>query len=162
MKALVQRVIGKTSIVINGGAPQEFAGPGLVVLLGWDRDDEVHKDLSAAEEWVRSHVSGLRVFPDKAQKMNLSLEAYLDQEKISSGGILWVSQFSLGAELDSGYRPSFTNSMNPLLAAMRYKIFTENVRKAAIPQVTNLFGEFGADMALSFTNWGPLTIPLQR
>ena len=161
MKAIVQRCRGQTSIRIGEQCERGFLGPGLVVLLGWMGIDESRDDLDQAEDWLLARILGLRIFPDVEGKMNVSLSNFAAG---TSCGILWVSQFPLSAELESGFRPSFSSSMKADLAAARYARFCEKViqETKVITHATQVFGEFGADMALSFTNWGPVTIPLSR
>ncbi len=163
MRIFIQRVRGSTKIqsdlgngrVVNNG----FDGPGLVVLLGWLKGDETRKDLDAAEDWLLGRALGLRIFPDNDKRMNLNLPDYLAGTK-SEGGILWVPQFTLAAEFDSGFRPSFTNAMHPDQAHERFlkwitKLPGENSLK-------HIHGHFGAEMQLSFSNWGPVSLLLER
>lgn len=163
MFVLVQRVLGNTHITseINGNHSQDsFEGPGLVALWGWEESDS--EDYQKKEDWLLPKIFGLRVFPDKDGKMNLNLEQYCEQQS-SSGGILWVPQFTLAATMDSGFRPSFTKALHPNLAKIRFHALAEKIKQQ--PQkksIKNCFGVFGADMKLTFTNWGPLTIPLVR
>lgn len=159
MKALVQRVRGLCEISVNGKDFGGFRGPGLVALLCWERGDELRADLAQAEAWIQSRILGLRVFPDPQGRLNLGLLDYPTQEQ---RGILWVSQFSLVAQLESGFRPSFAQAMEPNAARLRWESFSECVKKENPPGIVCLTGEFGADMSLQFTNWGPLTIPLQK
>jgi D-tyrosyl-tRNA(Tyr) deacylase len=165
MKAIVQRVRHNTRIisriddrvVFEGG----FAGAGLVVLLGWEESDRADlAKLEAREEWIVSRVEGLRVFPDAEGRMNLNLAKYLESTGVTEGGILWVPQFTLAARLESGFRPSFTDALNPEVARARFANLVARLRTRAQPYA-HVFGEFGADMELAFTNWGPVTIPLQ-
>lgn len=163
MKALIQRCRGEVSIETetpNGNVTQSFSGVGLVVLLGWLESDTLNPQLDAAEDWIFSRIEGLRIFEDSQGKMNLSLSDYCAQNNIE-GGILWVSQFTLAAELESGFRPSFTKAMNPTLAKKRFDDFAYKVKKLSTSH-KNIFGEFGATMHLSFTNWGPVTIMLEK
>jgi len=162
VKALVQRSLGLTRL-LYAGYDRQFEGPGLIVLLGWERRDENKSDLNRAEEWIVERVFGLRVFPDAEGKMNLCLSDYMKVANANEAGILWVSQFTLSATLQSGFRPSFTDAMNPLLAQTRFSHLAEKVtqQSQAYPGVLNFMGQFGADMSLTFTNWGPVTIPLE-
>jgi D-tyrosyl-tRNA(Tyr) deacylase len=163
MKAFVQRCKGKVSIGIESGAgmhAQSFDGVGLVVLLGWMQSDLGSKSLDETESWILSRVLGLRIFEDREGKMNLSLGDYATENKLASG-ILWVSQFTLAGELDSGFRPSFIKAMSPVLAKKRYDDFCFKIKSAPGPH-THIFGEFGGMMHLSFTNWGPVSILLER
>jgi len=162
VKAIVQRVRGKTSIQSTWDSRSEehsFEGPGLVVLLAWEKCDEERVDLEKKQSWLIERIEGLRVFPDQEGKMNLSLSDYQSQNNLSEAGILWVSQFTLAAELKSGFRPSFTKAMNPNIAR---ESFEELQRKLSLknPSYTQIFGRFAAEMQLSFCNWGPVTIPL--
>jgi D-tyrosyl-tRNA(Tyr) deacylase len=162
LRAVIQRTKGLCSIdckTLTGHHQDSFRGVGLLVLLGWLESDLQKPDLEANEDWILSRILGLRVFEDSAGKMNLSLADYVANNTLQSG-ILWVSQFTLAAELDSGFRPSFIKAMNPKAAAERYLKFCEKVRSQS--QHQNMFGEFGADMKLQFTNWGPVTICLEK
>ena len=111
------------------------------------------------EDWIRSRVQGLRIFPDAKGSMNLSLNDYLVASS-QSGGILWVSQFTLAAELESGFRPSFTKAMEAVAAKERYDRFIKEIQVDKA-KIKNIFGIFGDDMDLNFCNWGPVTIPLE-
>ena len=61
--------------------------------------------------------------------------------------------------MKSGFRPSFIRAMNPKMAKMRFAIW-KNSLKEKEANYQNIFGVFGAEMNLQFTNWGPVTIPL--
>jgi D-aminoacyl-tRNA deacylase len=162
MRIFIQRVHGPTHIrsAIGGQIFEDsFEGPGLVVLLGWLKDDESRGDLNVAEDWLASKTIGLRIFPDSQGKMNLSLEDYLKTQK-KSGGILWVPQFTLAAELESGFRPSFTRAMSPDRAREQFLKWTKRFQDTST--LRHFYGHFGADMNLSFTNWGPVSVPLEK
>jgi len=168
VKIVVQRVRDGASIVsrVEGDAQtrtDRFEGPGFVVLIGWTRADETRDpgELARAEEWLVTRVQGLRVFPDAGGRMNRALADYAPVAGAAGGGILWVPQFTLAASLESGFRPSFTDAMAPDLARARFGALTERLR-AEKRGYAQIFGVFGADMDLSFTNWGPVTIPLDR
>lgn len=165
MKAFVQRVSGITILRAQEDLGSDwlenaFVGVGMVVLLGWTEEDERRDDLEEAEAWLRKKIRGLRVFPDEEGRMNLSLEDYLKAEDIE-GGILWVPQFTLAGKLDSGFRPSFSKAMTPQLAKERFQLWRSavDVEKTAYK---NNFGVFGANMELTFTNWGPVSLMLER
>jgi len=169
VKALVQRVKGLTRIQSATESRSEehrFDGPGLVALLAWTKRDEVlpETELLKKEEWILSRVQGLRIFPDAEGRLNLSLPDFLAKraptDPPGSGGILWVSQFTLAASLESGFRPSFTQAMAPDRARARFDLLKAKLA-ALTPAYAQAFGIFGADMELSFTNWGPVTIPLE-
>jgi len=167
MKAIVQRVKSDFVSIQYEGIKDSFSGVGLVVLLGWEQKDEADQKLEEKEDWILSRCVGMRIFPDSEGKMNLSLDSYLKENTPLRGGILWVPQFTLAAELESGFRPSFVKAMKPELARERFTILKAKIRGENRKDYfknesnfSNIFGSFGADMDLSFTNWGPVTIPL--
>lgn len=139
----------------------QFAGVGMVVLLGWLAADATEGEarLAERENWLVSRVTGLRIFPDAQGRMNLNLGDYL-RSSGSSGGILWVPQFTLAAKLESGFRPSFTDALAPDLARQRFDALRARIGRET-PNYAQIFCDFGADMTLSFSNWGPVTIPLE-
>jgi D-tyrosyl-tRNA(Tyr) deacylase len=115
------------------------------VLLGVAKDDA-----EADAEFIMARTLAMRVFADAAGKMNLALAAV-------GGEMLVVSQFTLLADTESGRRPSFLRAAPPDEARRLYEHFLSLVRKAGVRVET---GEFGAMMAVSLTNDGPVTIIL--
>jgi D-tyrosyl-tRNA(Tyr) deacylase len=115
---------------------------GFLVLLGVGPEDT-----RAQAEKLADKICGLRVFADEAGKMNLNLEA-------AGGSLLVVSQFTLYADIKSR-RPGFTKAAKPDVAIPLYETFLELCRARGF-QVQH--GEFGADMAVSSVNDGPVTI----
>lgn len=144
MKAVLQRVSGAT-IVINGEITRAI-GPGLVVLLGVSEDDQVEEADILANKAVN-----LRIFDDENGVMNLSL---LEKEY----DVLVVSQFTLLANCVKGRRPSYSAAANHGLATQGYQRFITQVKQAGVKNVQT--GEFGADMQITLTNDGPVTICL--
>ena len=163
MKLVIQRTQGPVRIVCRDGEKllheDQFEGAGLVVLMGWTQAD-AQAGWEEKQRWLLTRTEGLRVFPDAQGRMNLNLEAYLESAK-TTGGILWVSQFTLAAELESGFRPSFINALAPDLARTRFEDFVIK-QSAETRPYKQIFGKFGSDMELQFTNWGPVTIPLEK
>ncbi|MBL4628811.1 MAG: D-tyrosyl-tRNA(Tyr) deacylase [Roseicyclus sp.] len=141
MRALVQRVSDARVLVDDVVIGQ--TGPGLLILIcAMQGDTEAQADALAAK------VAKLRIFKDDAGKMNRSL---LD----TGGGALVVSQFTLAADTSRGNRPGFSAAAPPAEAERLYQHFAQAVRTLG-PVVET--GQFGADMALSLTNDGPVTI----
>jgi D-tyrosyl-tRNA(Tyr) deacylase len=142
MRAVIQRVSeSKVSIAgIVKGAIQH----GLLVLLAVEEAD-------AAEdiEWLSGKVVRLRVFDDEAGVMNRSVQE-------AQGGILVVSQFTLFASTKKGNRPSYSRSARPEIAVPLYEQFIRRLTQDLGKPVAT--GEFGADMQVSLTNDGPVTI----
>ena len=139
MRALVQRV-SDASVTVDG---EEVAriGPGLLVLLGVGRGDG-----EAEADRIASKLLALRVFEDDAGKMNLSVRDI-------GGEILCVSQFTLYGDTRRGNRPSFVEAAPPEEAEALY----ERVRSALGAKG----GVFGARMAVSLVNDGPVTLMLE-
>ncbi len=143
MKVLLQRV---TSARVDiAGATAGEIGQGLLLLLGVERDDT---DRDARQ--LAARIAGYRVFSDADDKMNLSV-------KDINGGCLVVSQFTLAADTQSGRRPSFSSAAPPAQAEPLYERFVSELRAAGIEVAT---GSFGADMAVTLTNDGPVTFLL--
>lgn len=144
MKAVIQRVTS-TSVVVEG----ETLGAidrGFLILLGVHEDDtEKEADLLAKK------VANLRVFEDDEEKMNLSM---LD----CGYSALVISQFTLLANTKKGNRPSFIAAARPEVAIPLYERFMEQLKVNGVETVEH--GEFGADMAVSLVNDGPVTIVL--
>jgi D-tyrosyl-tRNA(Tyr) deacylase len=144
MRALLQRVT-QAQVRVDG-ATVGAIGPGLLVLLGVG---PVDTDADAA--WLADRVAGLRVFPDEAGKMNLSLlETYR--------AALVVSQFTLYADTRKGRRPSFTQAAPPEVANHLYCLFCGELERLGI-RVEQ--GVFAADMQVALVNDGPVTLQLE-
>ena len=96
MRAVVQRVT-ESRVTVDGKITGEI-GKGLMVLIGVE-DGDGEKDA----EYIAGKVTGLRVFEDENDKLNLSV-------KDIGGGVLAVSQFTLLGDVRKGKRPSFTKA----------------------------------------------------
>jgi D-aminoacyl-tRNA deacylase len=107
-------------------------------------------DTEAQAEKLLAKVLKLRIFSDETGKMNRSLQEV-------QGGLLIVSQFTLAADASRGNRPGFSGAAAPELGRSLYDQLVA-LAQAQHPQVA--CGRFGADMAVSLINDGPVTIPL--
>lgn len=143
MRAVVQRVTAASVSV--AGQVRGQAGRGYLVLVGVAAGDTV-KDAA----YIADKVAGLRVFEDAAGKMNLALGDV-------GGEILAVSQFTLLGDARGGRRPSFITAARPAEADALYESVVALWRARGIRVET---GVFGADMAVSLVNDGPVTILL--
>ncbi len=140
MRAIVQRV-STASVRVDGDVVGQ-CGTGLLVLVCAMRGDT-----TAQADKLASKISKLRIFQDDAGKMNLSLRDI-------GGSALVVSQFTLAADT-KGNRPGFSTAAPPDEGKALYEHFTDALRAAGVPSET---GVFGADMKVSLTNDGPITI----
>ena len=144
MISLIQRV--SEAQVRVAGETVGSIGPGLLALLGVERGDT-----RAQADRLLERVVTYRVFCDAQGRMNRSL---MDIQ----GQILFVSQFTLVADTRKGRRPSFARAAPPDDAERLYDYFVEQcgVRVGHVET-----GRYGADMAVSLTNDGPVTFWLQ-
>ena len=76
----------------------------------------------------------------------------------SCGEALVVSQFTLFADVAKGRRPSFSGAAEPVFATELYEYFVARLASRVNVQT----GRFGADMQVSSTNEGPITLILER
>lgn len=145
MKVVVQRV-KKASVEIEGTTIGQI-DQGLMLLVGIKRGDTVEDIAYAADK-----IAGLRIFEDQEGKMNRSI--------IDAGGeILSVSQFTLYGDTAHGRRPSFIEAARPEEAEPLYEAFNARLRSRGISVST---GRFGAMMAVSLINDGPVTIIIEK
>jgi D-aminoacyl-tRNA deacylase len=137
VRALIQRV-ASASVAVDG-AQVSAIGPGLLVLLG-----VTHADTPAEADWLADKVRALRVFADAEGRMN---EALGDRE------VLCVSQFTLYGDARRGNRPSYLDAARPEVAEPLYDRFCARLDAQK--------GVFGAAMAVSLVNDGPVTLLLE-
>ena len=111
-----------------------------------------HADTREQVEWIAEKVSGLRLFSDADDKMNLALAD-------GGGEVLVVSQFTLYGDAVKGRRPSFIDAARPETAIPLYEAFVAALRAKGLKVET---GEFGAMMDVELVNDGPVTLWLER
>lgn len=140
MRALVQRV-AEARVTVEGVIAGEI-GPGLLILVC-----AMQGDTAAQSAQLAAKIAKLRIFKDAAGKMNLALPA-------AGNAALVVSQFTLAADL-RGNRPGFSPAADPETANRLYQQFTADLAAHGIATAN---GVFGADMQVSLTNDGPVTI----
>ncbi|MDP8236547.1 MAG: D-aminoacyl-tRNA deacylase [Candidatus Erginobacter occultus] len=145
MKAVIQRV--RSASVAVAGEEVSRIGPGLLVLLGVGRGDT-----EGEADWLAEKIAGLRIFPDKAGKMNLSLRE-------TGGEILAVSQFTLYGDCRHGRRPGFSGAAPPAEGERLYDYFCRCLEEAGFPPRR---GVFGKEMLVRLENDGPVTIILEK
>jgi D-aminoacyl-tRNA deacylase len=140
VRAVLQRV-SEASVHVAGTLIGETGKGFLILVCAMGGDSEAQAEKLAAK------IAKLRVFKDDQGKMNLSV-------KDVGGSALVVSQFTLAADL-RGNRPGFSTAAPPDVGEALYLHFSKALAAEGIP-VAN--GQFGADMAVSLVNDGPVTI----
>ena len=141
MKAVIQRV-SEASVKVDENIVGEI-NTGFMLLIGIDENDE-----RSDADWLVQKILNLRVFGDENDKLNLSI-------KEINGEILCISQFTLIADYKKGNRPSFIKAAKPDKAIPLFEYFKEELSKSDLRIES---GIFGADMKVSLTNDGPVTI----
>lgn len=141
MRAVIQRV-SRAQVDVDGATVAKI-GAGLLVLLGVAVDDTVED-----AKYVASKVAELRIFADETGKLNRSVQEI-------GGEVLAVSQFTLYGDCRKGRRPSFTRAAPAGTALPLYREFVEALRRAGLAVQE---GVFGATMAVSLVNDGPVTL----
>lgn len=144
MRIIIQRV-KYASVTINGKVHGKIDG-GIMALIGFKEGDEESLLKPMAEK-----MTGLRIFEDENERMNLSLSDV-------DGDILAISQFTLYADCKKGKRPSFTDALKPDKANELYEKFVGICQDLTRKKIET--GIFGADMKVELLNDGPVTIIL--
>lgn len=140
MKGIIQRV-KSASVSVNSEVVADIS-EGILLLLGVEKEDsEAHIQKMARK------VFNYRIFADENGKMNKSLSDV-------NGQLLVVSQFTLVADTAKGNRPGFSKGASPEHGQFVYNAFVQHV-KAEYGECQT--GVFGADMAVSLVNDGPVT-----
>ena len=142
MRAVIQRV-SEASVVIGKQKVADI-NQGLLIFLGVEIEDAKEDAL-----WLANKIVQLRIFQDEEGVMNKSITE-------SRGEVIVVSQFTLHAKTKKGSRPSYIKAARPEQAIPLYEQFKEDLSFAISKEVQS--GEFGADMKVSLTNDGPVTI----
>ncbi len=141
MRAVIQRV-SQASVTVEQRVTGQIQA-GLLVLLGVEAGD-TESDLA----FVLKKTIGLRIFDDEQGKLNLAIRDV-------GGELLIVSQFTLLGDVRQGNRPSFISAAAPAEAQEMYEEF---VRRARAEKILVQTGVFRAEMQVSLTNAGPVTI----
>lgn len=141
MRAVLTRV-KSASVRVDGEIVGQI-GPGFMILLG-----VTHDDTEAQAVKLSDKLTGLRIFEDENDKMNLGLDAV-------GGEILIISQFTLYGNCRKGRRPEFLAAARPEVAIPLYEKFIQLCRDKGYHVET---GQFGAKMEVESVNDGPLTL----
>ena len=144
MRIVLQRVTS-ASVKVDGNIIGKI-GTGFLLLFGVGHDDTEEDCRRLADK-----ISGLRIFSDENDKINLDLESV-------GGQLLVVPQFTLYADCRKGNRPNFIQAAKPEKANALYEYFVEYLRSKGKHVET---GEFGADMKVELLNDGPFKVILE-
>jgi len=153
MIALLQRV-SEASVLVNEkssspdlpGKVTGTIGAGILALVAVEKGDT-----EAQADRLLQRILAYRMFEDEQGRMNLNLRQ-------TGGQLLLVSQFTLAADTNSGNRPSFTPAADPAQGRRLFDYLLESARHE-LGQVPS--GRFGAYMAVSLINDGPVTFSLR-
>ena len=143
MRFLIQRT-RSAAVHIDGTAVAESHRLGMLILIGIALDDTT-EDI----DYLVRKATQLRIFDDEDGVMNRNI---LDIE----GDIIAVSQFTLMADTKKGNRPSYIRAARPEVAEPIYREVVRTLETRLGRPIGT--GRFGADMQVSLTNDGPVTI----
>jgi D-tyrosyl-tRNA(Tyr) deacylase len=139
MRAVLQRV-SSASVRVGGEPVGGFDGPGLVALVG-----VTHADGPAQVEWLARKIADLRLLRG-------------EQSVLEAGApVLVVSQFTLYGDVRKGRRPTWNGAAPGPVAEPVVDAVVAALRERGLRVET---GTFGADMAVSLVNDGPVTLVL--
>jgi D-tyrosyl-tRNA(Tyr) deacylase len=141
VRAVIQRV-KKASVSVDGNVVG-CIGEGVVVFLGVSVKDTSKDSCALARK-----IAGLRIFEDKAGKLNLSMQDL-------GFSALVISQFTLYGDCRKGRRPSFSEAAPPSQAKDLYEDFIRELSNLGIPVAQ---GSFQAKMLVEVHNAGPVTL----
>ena len=150
MRIVLQRAAG-AQVSVDGQVTGSFDGPGLVILVG-----VTHDDTPATAAKLADKAYDMRLFdasharsatPDGAGKELSAADLGLP--------VLVISQFTLYANTRKGRRPTWDAAAPGDVAAPLVDAFAEQLISRGVDVQR---GIFGADMQVTFTNDGPITI----
>lgn len=144
MRVVIQRV-NEARVEVNGDVVGQIER-GILAYVGIEQGD-TEKEI----RFMADKILNLRMFPDHARRMNLSV---LDVD----GGILSVSQFTLASYIKKGRRPDFGNAEDPAKAEELYNLFNRVLSQ----EIRVETGVFGAMMSISSVNDGPVTFIIEK
>ncbi len=141
MRVVIQRVKQASVTSVN---KKSAIKNGLLVFVGIEEQDK-QEDI----KWLSPKILKLRIFDDENGVMNKSV--------VDTGGsVLVISQFTLHASTRKGNRPSYVKAARPEQAIPLYNEFVNQLSLDLGKEIET--GEFGAEMQVSLTNDGPVTI----
>jgi D-tyrosyl-tRNA(Tyr) deacylase len=140
MRAVVQRV-SSASVVVDGVTVGAIDEPGLLVLVG-----VTHTDTPAEAARLAAKLWGLRILSGEKSCSDIGAP------------LLVVSQFTLYGDARKGRRPTWQAAAPGPVAEPLVEAVCTELRKLGAQVET---GVFGADMKVTLTNDGPITLALE-
>ncbi|WP_411284505.1 D-aminoacyl-tRNA deacylase [Lapillicoccus sp.] len=137
MRTVLQRVT-QARVEVDGQVVGEISRPGLLALVGVTHDDGPEQ----VERTARK-IAELRILRDEQSVVDVGAP------------VLVVSQFTLYGDSRKGRRPSWTAAAPGPVAAPLVAGVVDALRARGLEVAT---GTFGADMAVSMVNDGPVTL----
>ena len=139
MRAVLQRA-SSASVAVDGEVVGRIEEPGLVVLLGITHDDGPDQ-----VAWMVRKIRSLRIMREERSVEDLGAP------------VLVISQFTLYGDARKGRRPTWNAAAPGEVSQPLYEAVCAGLEE----QGTHVErGVFGADMAVSLTNDGPVTMVL--
>jgi D-aminoacyl-tRNA deacylase len=140
MRAVLQRV-SSASVSVGGEVVGAIDRAGLVALVGVTHDDGPEQ-----VEWLARKIADLRLLRH-------------EQSVLDAGApVLVVSQFTLYGDARKGRRPTWNAAAPGPVAEPVVESVVAALRNKGVQVET---GTFGADMAVSLVNDGPVTLVLE-
>ena len=155
MRAVVQRALD-AAVRVEGSVVGSFTGSGLVVLLG-----VTHSDTVKSAQRMADKIRGLRIFEHRHAPDDMCLPPGTGREVSASDlglPVLLISQFTLYADTRKGRRPTWEAAAPGEIAEPLVQVTVDALRAAGTHVAT---GIFGADMQVSLTGDGPMTLIIE-
>jgi D-tyrosyl-tRNA(Tyr) deacylase len=140
VRVVVQRVT-HAEVRVDGQVVGALDRPGLAVLVGVTHTDDDQEARALARK-----VADLRILRGERSALD------------EGAPVLVVSQFTLYADTRKGRRPSWSAAAPGPVAEPLVESFVAALRELGLEVAT---GRFGADMAVSLVNDGPITLLLE-
>jgi D-tyrosyl-tRNA(Tyr) deacylase len=140
MRAVLQRATS-ASVTVDGEVVGRIDEPGLVVLLGITHDDGPEQ-----VAWMVRKIRDLRIMREERSVADLGAP------------VLVVSQFTLYGDARKGRRPTWQAAAPGEVSEPIYEAVCDGLEQLGTHVER---GSFGADMAVSLVNDGPVTMLLE-
>lgn len=137
---------------MDGAIVGAFAGPGLVVLVG-----VTHDDTALSAHRLADKIYDLRIFGPEHVPPDMTVAGREVSASDLRLPVLVISQFTLYGDTRKGRRPTWDAAAPRPVAEPLVEAVVARLRERGADVAT---GVFGADMQVSLTNDGPITLVL--